>query len=91
MIIARTPFSSEFMPDGGRGQYCVSAVTDTLTISCAKEQTEKAIFKSVGAKLKTVGFSLRTLYKHSEIARAGHNWRQFDESTMNLSIDIVNC
>jgi hypothetical protein len=50
------------MPDGVRGQYCVSALTDTQTISCAKEQTEKTVFKSVGANLKTVGFSLRTLY-----------------------------
>jgi hypothetical protein len=31
-------------------------------MSCAKERTEKTIFKSVGANLKTVGFSLRTLY-----------------------------
>jgi hypothetical protein len=23
--------------------------------------------------------------------RAGHNWRQFDKSTINLSIDIVVC
>ncbi len=50
------------MPDGVRGQYCVSALTDTQTISCAKEQTEKTVLKSVGANLKTVGFSLRTLY-----------------------------
>jgi hypothetical protein len=50
------------MPDGVRGQYCVLALTDTQTISCAKEQTEKTVFKSVGANLKTVGFSLRTLY-----------------------------
>jgi hypothetical protein len=52
------------MPDGVRGQYCVSALTDTQTISCAKEQTEKTVFKSVGANLKTVGFSLRTLYNN---------------------------
>jgi hypothetical protein len=61
MIIAQT-FSSKFMPDEVRSQYCVSAITDTLTISCAKEQTEKTVFKSVGANLKTVGFSLHTLY-----------------------------
>jgi hypothetical protein len=61
MIIAQT-FSSEFIPDGVHGQYCVSAVTDTQTISCAKEQTEKTVYKSLGANLKSVGFSLRTLY-----------------------------
>jgi hypothetical protein len=45
----------------------VSTFTDTQTISCAKEQTEKTVFKSVGANLKTVGFSLRTLYIHISV------------------------
>jgi hypothetical protein len=44
----------------------VFAFTDTQTISCAKEQTEKTVFKSVGANLKTVGFSLRTLYTSTQ-------------------------
>jgi hypothetical protein len=49
----------------------VSAFTDTQTISCAKEQTEKTVLKSVGANLKTVGFSLRTLYTWAKGIEAG--------------------
>jgi hypothetical protein len=34
---------------------------------------------------------LNNLFPVNLATRAGHNRRQFDESTMNKSIDIVNC
>ncbi len=51
------------------------------------------IFRNVQANcdILTPKWTKNLVDPMSHTSRAGHNRRQFDESTMNLSIDIVDC
>jgi hypothetical protein len=59
--------------------------TDFRGISSKARKTQHIMFWYRSLLLTVVGPRTEVL------TSAGHNRRQFDESTMNLSIDIVDC